>query len=300
MNEYKYPITIFTPTYNRSYIIDNLYQSLCEQSYSNFEWLIIDQGNDDTHIKIEKYQLEKKLKCINYIKCDDRVGINRALNDAIDIAKGCLIFKVDDDDYLTSDAIESIMTWVDRIPPRERGQFAGVSGLRAYHDGNIIGGQWKNKTEYIDCTSFERKKYSLQGDKAEAYFTDVLKRYGPLPEFDAETLTFESMIYDRIAAGGLKVRWYNKIIYYTEYLSDGQTMNTKKKLSSNLNTYAYLINNKILYKTESFWIILKNMCRYCEMCRKKNMTIKDAGKHFTSSRWIYLVCWRVSKVTRFL
>ena len=36
-------ITIFTPTYNRGYILPQLYNSLCKQTNNNFEWVVVDQ-----------------------------------------------------------------------------------------------------------------------------------------------------------------------------------------------------------------------------------------------------------------
>ena len=41
-------ITVFTPTYNRAYIIGNLYSSLKRQTYHDFEWLIVDDGSTDS------------------------------------------------------------------------------------------------------------------------------------------------------------------------------------------------------------------------------------------------------------
>ena len=35
-------ITVFTPTYNRGYLLDKLYESLLKQTNTDFEWLIID------------------------------------------------------------------------------------------------------------------------------------------------------------------------------------------------------------------------------------------------------------------
>ena len=40
-------ITVFTPTYNRAYIIENLYRSLQRQSFRDFEWVIVDDGSSD-------------------------------------------------------------------------------------------------------------------------------------------------------------------------------------------------------------------------------------------------------------
>lgn len=59
-------ITIFTPTYNRSHLITNLYDSLTQQTYKNFEWLVIDNGTDNTHDIIENLK-QKKNRFSNYL-----------------------------------------------------------------------------------------------------------------------------------------------------------------------------------------------------------------------------------------
>ena len=42
---FKYKITLFTPTYNRAYILDTLYRSVQRQTFRDFEWLILDDGS---------------------------------------------------------------------------------------------------------------------------------------------------------------------------------------------------------------------------------------------------------------
>ena len=42
---FSYKITVFTPTYNRAYILENLYRSLQRQSFTDFEWLVVDDGS---------------------------------------------------------------------------------------------------------------------------------------------------------------------------------------------------------------------------------------------------------------
>ena len=37
-------LTIFTPVYNRAYCLHKLYKSLCHQSCTDFEWIIVDDG----------------------------------------------------------------------------------------------------------------------------------------------------------------------------------------------------------------------------------------------------------------
>lgn len=40
-------ITVFTPTYNRSQLLQRLYESLVKQTYRDFEWIIVDDGSTD-------------------------------------------------------------------------------------------------------------------------------------------------------------------------------------------------------------------------------------------------------------
>ena len=40
-------ISIITATYNRSYIIGELYNSLCRQTSYDFEWIVVDDGSTD-------------------------------------------------------------------------------------------------------------------------------------------------------------------------------------------------------------------------------------------------------------
>ena len=59
-------ITIFTPTYNRGYIIEKLYLSLCNQTSNEFEWLVVDDGStDNTRDLIERFIADNKINLKN-------------------------------------------------------------------------------------------------------------------------------------------------------------------------------------------------------------------------------------------
>ena len=62
-------VTVFTPTYNRAYIIENLYRSLQRQTCRDFEWLIVDDGSsDNTEEVIKGWQQEENDFPIRYYK----------------------------------------------------------------------------------------------------------------------------------------------------------------------------------------------------------------------------------------
>ena len=141
-------ITIFTPTYNRDYIIINLYKSLLIQTLKDFEWLIIDDGStDNTELLVSSFIKDNKIN-IRYIK-QQNGGKHRAINKALEEAKGELFFIVDSDDQLVDNAIERILYYFDQI--KEDSSFAGVCGVKAYFDGKKVGGEVD--FDILDCSS---------------------------------------------------------------------------------------------------------------------------------------------------
>ena len=67
-------VSIITPTYNRARLLIRLWSSLNKQKFTNFEWIIIDDGStDDTKKKIEKLNDER----IKYFNQPNK-GVNAA------------------------------------------------------------------------------------------------------------------------------------------------------------------------------------------------------------------------------
>lgn len=236
-------LTVFTPTYNRGYIISKLYESLKNQTSDDFEWIVIDDDSNDNTAELFE-QFESVGKGITYIK-QPHGGKHRAINRAVKIARGEYFFIVDSDDYLTPNAVEKVNLWTQEICD---GKIGGVSGLRMSTCGDVWGGKPKfDNNEYIEATNIEREKYGLQGDKAEIYATCVLKEH-PFPEFENEYFVTEAVVWDWIAMDGYKLRWYNEPIYVCEYLEDGLTRTDANGRIGHLNNprgYARYVDTEI-------------------------------------------------------
>ena len=120
-------ITVFTPTYNRSYLINELFNSLMSQTYKNFEWLIVDDGStDDTEQVINKL-IEKAEFNIRYFKKENE-GKHIAINYGAKRASGEWFFIVDSDDKLVKDSLLLVSKYCLQI--EENHKYAGVVGLR--------------------------------------------------------------------------------------------------------------------------------------------------------------------------
>ena len=244
-DNYTYRFTIFTPTFNRGGIIKNLYDSLCKQTFKNFEWIVIDDGStDNTEQFFKKILLDKKIN-ITYLKTING-GKHRAINKGTDLAKGQLFYIVDSDDVLPNDALDLIDQIEKTIPNDKKNEFAGVCGLKQKFSGDIVGNTFAD-TEFLDITHLQRKKYNISGDKSEVFYTSVLKRY-KFPEFDNETFITESIVWDKIAYDGFKLRYFNKVTYLCDYRKDGLSYNSKKMFKSNPKGYGLFVYQSIKYK----------------------------------------------------
>ena len=215
-------ITVFTPTYNRAYILPKLYESLKNQTCKDFEWLIVDDGSTDETENVVRPWLSEVSFPIRYIK-QVNGGKHRAINRGVKEAKGDLFFIVDSDDSLSNEAIQRVINQY--TPIKKDMSFGGVCGLRAYHNGERIGGECD--FGILDCTSLDfRFKYHMKGDMAEVIRTSVFKEF-PFPEVEGEKFCPEALVFNRIATK-YKLRYFYEKVYLCEYLEDGLTASIVK------------------------------------------------------------------------
>ena len=220
-------VTVFTATYNRMDLLKKLYDSLVKQTNKNFEWIIVDDGStDDTSTVVQKFLSENELD-ISYIY-QENGGKHRAINHGLDLARGELFFIVDSDDSLTDDAIEKIFNNYSGIAFDK--SFAGVAFNKGFSKKRIVGETFEGT--YIDCDNLHRAKHNILGDKAEVYRTDILKSI-KFPVIDGENFMSEVVLWNEVARRGYKLRWFNEIIYFCDYLEDGLTKNSEKILFNN-------------------------------------------------------------------
>lgn len=208
-------ITVFTPTYNRAHLLERLYISLCDQSYKNFEWIIVDDGSkDNTETIVKKFVNENKIN-IRYCK-QINSGKHIAVNKGIDLANGELFFIVDSDDKLPNNSLQILHERY--LPLQNDPTIAGISGRKAYFNHKIIG---SSMDQDIICSSLDfRFKYKMNGDMSEVFKTSVLKNYKfPTTE---EKFCPEALIFNRISHN-FKLLWFTEITYLVEYLDDGLT-----------------------------------------------------------------------------
>ena len=98
-------VSIIIPTYNRAHLVGRSIQSVLNQTYKDFELIIIDDDSiDNTEDIIKEYQ--KKDKRIKYLKHVKNKGGSAARNTGIKAAKGKYIALLDSDDEWLPEKID--------------------------------------------------------------------------------------------------------------------------------------------------------------------------------------------------
>jgi len=97
-------VSIVTVCYNSSVTIRDTFESVLKQTYSNFEYVVIDGDSTDTTVSIIKEYESKFNGKMRWITEPDD-GLYDAMNKGIRMAKGDIIGILNSDDYYASSAV---------------------------------------------------------------------------------------------------------------------------------------------------------------------------------------------------
>lgn len=201
----------------------NLWASLNKQTVKDFEWLVVDDGSTDGTENLITQLQENSDFPIRYIYKKNG-GKHTALNVGIQTICNELTFIVDSDDFVTEDAIESIINIHEKFKSQEN--ICGYAFLRSFPNGEINGKKFDTDEKIGTYISIRINGNDTGADKAEVFKTHCLKEY-PFPEYGNEKFLGEDIVWIRMARKYEMVH-INKAIYVGNYLDDGLTNNRRK------------------------------------------------------------------------
>ena len=295
---FQYKITLFTPTYNRAYILDTLYRSIQRQAVRDFEWLIIDDGStDETETLVKQWQNDGNDFPIRYYKVENG-GKCRAINKGLDLANGELFFIMDSDDYLTDDALETVVRWEATIAGKEG--YCGVAGNRGSSPTEtpntrlwqLYGEGCRYIDEYAYCRYPEYTDKVIDGERAGVWYTEIHRKY-KYPEFPGENFLTPCITWNRMAHDGYKIRIFDDIIWVCKYLDDGLTMQGNTRFLKNpagagvwLKEKALFLNYPFKKKAEQWYTF------YCDhtFCDEKYRLTKRQCAEYIGAPLAFIHC----------
>ncbi len=106
-------ISVILPVYNAEKYIEEAINSILEQTYQNFELIIINDGSTDTSLSvINQYKKNNKVRIVT----QENKGLIFTLNKGIDLAKGQYIARMDADDIAHPERFEKQISLFEANP----------------------------------------------------------------------------------------------------------------------------------------------------------------------------------------
>ena len=249
-------LTIFTPAYNRAHTLGRTYESLCRQSCKEFLWLVVDDGStDNTAELVHTWQSCDNGFEIQYIYKENG-GMHTAHNTAYANIHTELNTCIDSDDRLADGAVEKILRKWSAV--KEQG-YAGIVGLDADFDGNIIGKGFPE--DMTETTISGYYAAGGAGDKKLVYRTEVICAYPEYPVFEGEkyvSLAYKYLLIDQ----DYKLAVLNEVLCNVEYQPDGSSNNMFRQYLQNPKGFAFWRTIKMQYPV-SFQRLVMDCIHYC-------------------------------------
>lgn len=254
-------LTIFTPTYNRAYILKKCYDSLVSQTCKDFVWLVVDDGSsDNTKELINKFIKEKKIE-IKYIY-QKNGGKYKAVNTGVKNCNTELFAFVDSDDYYLPNTVK---TFLNKWDEYYKNDIAGIVGRRQNNNGIIVGKKINLKMKIVNFSEFISREH-FYGDTCRMYKTSVLKS-NLYPEIDDKFIP-ENVMFGKIDEEH-NILFLNEALSVSEYLDDGYTNSYKKLLLNNPNGYTLSLLQSIRNENKLYSKIKLYISYICWCKRKK-------------------------------
>ncbi len=147
--------SIITVVYNGEKTIKRTIESVLNQEYTDYEYLIIDGLSKDATVSIASSyikQFDGRLK----IYSEKDQGIYDAMNKGIKKAGGQYVWLINADDYAEPDALLKIAQYYDSHPDKQESILAGGINLVDANNYNVI------KKTYVDKSQVDKKVRKLK------------------------------------------------------------------------------------------------------------------------------------------
>ena len=234
-------ISIIIPVYNAEKFLEKLFTSILNQTYNNYEVVLVNDGStDNSHKIIENYKSKsEKIKCITI----ENSGPGIARKIGFENSTGELLFFIDSDDFLPKD---NILEEISEIYDKSNFDILIFNFIRKYNEKeNIVNAFFsKNIKEGLQSADYLKKN-----DLAGALWCKIFKREKMKSEYFYDANNYEDYYTTYKYLEECNNFYYtNKIFYYAN--RDNQNSISKK------NNY-----NKI-YKTVDLLKEMYNFSKY--------------------------------------
>ncbi|MEY8848963.1 glycosyltransferase family 2 protein [Psychroserpens sp. XS_ASV72] len=168
---------IITPTYNRRHTLHLVYESLLNQDFKDFNWIIVDDGSTDhTDELVESWVSENKLT-IHYKKLTKNQGKSNAVNHGLDFCHEPYTIIADSDDSFDTNTLSDLKREWNILENKQLDRpVASIWTLTKTPEGEIIGQKFPSDYWIV---GFEERvlNHDIEGEKWASWDTSILKSH---------------------------------------------------------------------------------------------------------------------------
>ena len=113
---YMSKVTVYVPSRNYGRFLRKSIESVFFQSFTDWELIIFDEASDDETGAIAREFLARAPDRVRFIRHDCPLGLRACANEALDLARGEYIIRLDADDYFDQSALLVLSDYLDRHP----------------------------------------------------------------------------------------------------------------------------------------------------------------------------------------
>lgn len=295
-------ISVLMPVYNSEDYLKQAIESILNQTFTNFEFLIFDDGSTDKSKEIILKYAEKDSRIIFFLSPENQ-GYTKHLNKGLEIAKGKYIARMDSDDICLPNRLQMQVNFMEK---NEKVWVLGASSLIIDKDANEVGISTRiTDPEKLYFISFFINPLS---HPTVIFRKDQILKIGGYNNAKVPSEDFD--LWVKVLGNGKIANLETPLLKYREH---GESISSKKKelqkkysqetlqhlwkqeLNVNLNTYEILFLKEFhngydeLPKEMSYPLFIK-ILRLIAKCNKKNDFNRDNElTEFILKRLIYLI-----------
>lgn len=286
-------ITIITPAYNRAETLERLYNSLVNQTFQDFRWLIMDDGSTD-----DTTEVVNKLKQKNQIEIEYHRHQN--VHKVVTMHRGFkhirtpYLMRVDSDDYLPQNALEIL--YHNMIPIANDHTISSVIGRVEYSNGKKLGDKFPSNP-FVEYVFLMKYKYKIAGVHAGMFKTKMIQK----SSFDEQFYLGKGYLPDfwniEIDAQH-KTKFINDVVYTYDLNDEDQNSITNTKFNPKYafglsELHRHFIKYYLPLYLYSFPVpIFKNMFKYIYYASyRTDISLWQAMKNLNSfqSKMVFLL-----------
>jgi glycosyltransferase involved in cell wall biosynthesis len=184
-------ISVLTPTWNRAAYLTRVWEGLCSQTFTDFEWVVANDGSTDDTRKVIQELASRSPFPVILIEASVHIGKPRMDNELIRHARGEFLVWNDSDDFLVPSALKQLVDTWNSIAPDARGAYIGVTSHTTFDT------TWNDLSERL----------AIEGDKL-FYVRADLTRANKFIEVDF--MVIESSFWN--AVSDMKTRFLPEVV----------------------------------------------------------------------------------------